>query len=236
MVATDRKADTPPHPSPAYPVRPGPSRDHDPVGTRAAKEQRGFRIRSQPDHHWRPSQPGPGLRSRGDRRVARLPRRRSRRAGPRARPLPHAPPDRAGPREARGRARDAQHGLRQHHRHQGRAVLPRQRGDRAQDPQRDPLERRRHGLARAAPGDRRRRPHRHVRVLGVPVRRGLQPLLRGKDGGDGGDQIFFQGHASPGIYARAFLLDRLSEQHLDGFRQERSRRLPTACPRIRIRG
>jgi pyruvate dehydrogenase E1 component len=36
----------------------------------------------------------------------------------------------------------------------------------------------------------------------------------------GGDQIFFQGHASPGMYARAFLEGRLSENQLDGFRQE----------------
>ncbi|MCE7081357.1 pyruvate dehydrogenase (acetyl-transferring), homodimeric type [Streptomyces sp. ST2-7A] len=52
---------------------------------------------------------------------------------------------------------------------------------------------------------------------------GFNHFFRGKDEGDGGDQIFFQGHASPGIYARAYLLDRLSEQHLDGFRQEKSK-------------
>ncbi|HSN10867.1 MAG TPA: pyruvate dehydrogenase (acetyl-transferring), homodimeric type, partial [Propionibacteriaceae bacterium] len=38
----------------------------------------------------------------------------------------------------------------------------------------------------------------------------------------GGDQIFFQGHASPGMYARAFLEGRLTEDQLDGFRQEHS--------------
>jgi len=42
---------------------------------------------------------------------------------------------------------------------------------------------------------------------------------RGDDGYDG-DQIFFQGHASPGIYARAFLEGRLSEQQLTNFRRE----------------
>ncbi|MQY11320.1 Pyruvate dehydrogenase E1 component [Streptomyces sp. RB5] len=52
---------------------------------------------------------------------------------------------------------------------------------------------------------------------------GYNHFFRGKEGGDGGDQVFIQGHASPGIYARAFLLDRLSEAHLDGFRQEKSR-------------
>ncbi len=39
---------------------------------------------------------------------------------------------------------------------------------------------------------------------------------------DGGDQIYFQGHASPGIYARAFLEGRLTEDRMDGFRQELS--------------
>ncbi len=52
---------------------------------------------------------------------------------------------------------------------------------------------------------------------------GFNHFFRGKDEGDGGDQIFFQGHASPGIYARAYLLDRLSEAQLDGFRQEKSK-------------
>jgi pyruvate dehydrogenase E1 component len=36
----------------------------------------------------------------------------------------------------------------------------------------------------------------------------------------GGDLIYFQGHSSPGIYARAFLEGRLSEEQLDHFRQE----------------
>ncbi len=50
---------------------------------------------------------------------------------------------------------------------------------------------------------------------------GFNHFFRGKDAdGISGDQIYFQGHASPGIYARAFLEGRLSEQQLDGFRQE----------------
>ena len=36
----------------------------------------------------------------------------------------------------------------------------------------------------------------------------------------GGDLIFMQGHSAPGIYARAFLLGRLKEEQLDGFRQD----------------
>jgi pyruvate dehydrogenase E1 component len=49
---------------------------------------------------------------------------------------------------------------------------------------------------------------------------GFNHFFRGKAGGESGDQVFFQGHASPGIYARAFLEGRLSEHQLDGFRQE----------------
>jgi pyruvate dehydrogenase E1 component len=39
----------------------------------------------------------------------------------------------------------------------------------------------------------------------------------------GGDMVYFQGHSSPGIYARAFLEGRISEEQLEGFRQEVSR-------------
>jgi len=49
---------------------------------------------------------------------------------------------------------------------------------------------------------------------------GFNHFFRGKEHPGGGDQVFFQGHASPGIYARAYLEGRLSEDHLDGFRQE----------------
>ena len=37
---------------------------------------------------------------------------------------------------------------------------------------------------------------------------------------NGGDLVFFQGHAAPGMYARAFLEERLTEEQLDNFRQE----------------
>jgi pyruvate dehydrogenase E1 component len=49
---------------------------------------------------------------------------------------------------------------------------------------------------------------------------GFNHFFRGMDHPGGGDQIFFQGHASPGMYARSFLEGRLSENQLDGFRQE----------------
>ena len=51
---------------------------------------------------------------------------------------------------------------------------------------------------------------------------GFNHFFRGQDHPGGGDQIFFQGHASPGMYARAFMEGRLSENQLDGFRQELS--------------
>jgi pyruvate dehydrogenase E1 component len=49
---------------------------------------------------------------------------------------------------------------------------------------------------------------------------GLNHFFRGKDHPGGGDQVYFQGHASPGVYARAYLEGRLDEHQLDGFRQE----------------
>ena len=52
---------------------------------------------------------------------------------------------------------------------------------------------------------------------------GLNHFFRGKDHPGGGDQIFWQGHSSPGNYARGYLEGRLTEKDLDAFRQERSR-------------
>jgi pyruvate dehydrogenase E1 component len=49
---------------------------------------------------------------------------------------------------------------------------------------------------------------------------GFNHFFRGKDGPGSGDQIFYQGHAAPGIYARAFLEGRLTEEQLDFFRRE----------------
>ena len=51
---------------------------------------------------------------------------------------------------------------------------------------------------------------------------GHNHFFRGADHPGGGDQVFYQGHASPGMYARAFLEGRLSEEQLTGFRQEKS--------------
>ena len=51
---------------------------------------------------------------------------------------------------------------------------------------------------------------------------GFNHFFKGADHPAGADQIFIQGHASPGPYARAFLEGRLSADQLDGFRQEKS--------------
>jgi pyruvate dehydrogenase E1 component len=52
---------------------------------------------------------------------------------------------------------------------------------------------------------------------------GFNHFFKGKDDGTPGDQVFFQGHASPGIYARAFLEGRLTEEDLEHFRFEATR-------------
>ena len=49
---------------------------------------------------------------------------------------------------------------------------------------------------------------------------GFNHFFHGKTENHGGDLVYFQGHASPGIYARAFLEGRLSEEQLYNFRQE----------------
>ncbi len=49
---------------------------------------------------------------------------------------------------------------------------------------------------------------------------GFMHFWRAADDNHGGDLVYFQGHSSPGIYARAFLEGRLSEDQLVNFRQE----------------
>ncbi|VFP83623.1 pyruvate dehydrogenase (acetyl-transferring), homodimeric type [Buchnera aphidicola] len=45
-------------------------------------------------------------------------------------------------------------------------------------------------------------------------------FFRASNKDDGGDLVYFQGHISPGIYSRAFLENRLTEEQMDNFRQE----------------
>jgi pyruvate dehydrogenase E1 component len=49
---------------------------------------------------------------------------------------------------------------------------------------------------------------------------GFNHFFKGKDDGQFGDQVYFQGHAAPGVYARGYLEGRLTEAQLDGFRTE----------------
>jgi pyruvate dehydrogenase E1 component len=51
---------------------------------------------------------------------------------------------------------------------------------------------------------------------------GFNHFFRGKEGGSG-DQIYYQGHAAPGIYSRAFLEGRLNSDQLERFRRETAR-------------
>ena len=49
---------------------------------------------------------------------------------------------------------------------------------------------------------------------------GFNHFFRATNGNFGGDLVYFQGHSSPGIYARAFLEGRISEEQLSNFRME----------------
>jgi pyruvate dehydrogenase E1 component len=49
---------------------------------------------------------------------------------------------------------------------------------------------------------------------------GFNHFFRARYGGQLGDLVYFQGHAAPGVYARAFVEGRLSEKHLENFRHE----------------
>jgi pyruvate dehydrogenase E1 component len=49
---------------------------------------------------------------------------------------------------------------------------------------------------------------------------GFNHFFRGKDDGNSGDQIYYQGHAAPGMYSHAYLEGRITEAQMDNFRQE----------------
>jgi pyruvate dehydrogenase E1 component len=63
---------------------------------------------------------------------------------------------------------------------------------------------------------------------------GFNHFFVGKEGEGRGDQIFYQGHAAPGMYARAYLEGRLTEEHLDNFRQESGGRGLSSYPHPRL--
>ena len=131
-----------------------------------------------------------------------------------------APAAQARAHAARRAARPGADPLHQHHLARAGAALPRRRGDGAPHPAHRPLERRGHGAARqpasrpasaatSPPTPRAPRSTRWASTTSSAARTTAP-----------GDQVFFQGHAAPGIYARAFLEGRISEQQLDHFRRE----------------
>ncbi len=63
---------------------------------------------------------------------------------------------------------------------------------------------------------------------------GFNHFFRGKDDGTAGDAVYFQGHAAPGIYARAYLEGRITEHQLDGFRREIAGEGLTSYPHPRL--
>jgi len=63
---------------------------------------------------------------------------------------------------------------------------------------------------------------------------GFNHFFRGKDATGMGDHVYFQGHAAPGIYARAFLEGRLNEAQLDAFRREVSGKGLSSYPHPRL--
>jgi pyruvate dehydrogenase E1 component len=52
---------------------------------------------------------------------------------------------------------------------------------------------------------------------------GFNHFFRGNESGSAGDQVYYQGNASPGVYSRAFLEGRLRVEHLERFRREAER-------------
>ncbi len=63
---------------------------------------------------------------------------------------------------------------------------------------------------------------------------GFNHFFRGKDDGTPGDHVYFQGHAAPGVYARAYLEGRLASEHLDNFRMEIGGRGLSSYPHPRL--
>ena len=63
---------------------------------------------------------------------------------------------------------------------------------------------------------------------------GFNHFFRGKDGAGQGDHLYWQGHASPGIYARAWLEGRLTHEQMEAFRQETAGKGLSSYPHPRL--
>ena len=129
-----------------------------------------------------------------------------------------------------------QHAVHQHDPGRPAAALSRQPRDRAAHQEPGPLERHGHGRARQQARPRHRRPHLDLRLGGhAATKSAFNHFFRGPEAHGGGDQVYFQGHASPGIYARAFLEGRLTHGPA-GELSPRTGARAAACRPIRIPG
>ena len=63
---------------------------------------------------------------------------------------------------------------------------------------------------------------------------GFNHFFRGKDADGPGDAVYFQGHASPGIYSRAFLEGRIDVERVDAFRREAAQKGLPSYPHPRL--
>ncbi|MDE0707690.1 MAG: pyruvate dehydrogenase (acetyl-transferring), homodimeric type [Candidatus Poseidoniales archaeon] len=63
---------------------------------------------------------------------------------------------------------------------------------------------------------------------------GLNHFFRGKGGEGNGDHVYWQGHASPGLYARAWMEGRMDEARMENFRQEAFKKGLSSYPHPRL--
>ena len=144
---------------------------------RGQNGRRDLRTRPPPAHQRRPAHAAGRRRPGRDPGVAGVARRGDRPGRAVPRQVPDAQPAAAGQGAGRRRAVAHHDGLHQHDHPGAGALVPRRRVGGAPDPRVLPLERRDHGAPRPAPRGRGRRPHLDLRLVGLPVRGGLQPLL-----------------------------------------------------------
>ena len=172
--------------------------------------------------------------------MARLARRRGRPAGPGPGPVPDGPAHRPGPRTADRHPGVGQHALREHHPAPSeRAVVPGRRATSSGASGRSSAGTRRSWSSRPTSRRRHRRPPRPPSPRSAALYEvGFNRFFRGKDDGLAGDHVYIQGHAAPGIYARAFLEGRLDEERPGPLpparsaagRACRATRTPGSCP------
>ena len=148
--------------------------------------------------------------------------------------LPDAAPARAGPRDSRSACPPcARTDYINTIPPEREPWFPGDEDDRAPHPRLHPLERRGDGRPpRQPPGHRRRRAHLDLPVLGrASTRSASTTSSAARTTPAAATRSSSRATRSPGIYARAFLEGRLTEEQLDGFRQEKSSTArPAACP------